>query len=180
MRIRTIEAATVTRGSTWTPGWLAAATRTGHRPGLMVLRVVLALVVFPHGAQHALGWFGGYGFGGTLSWMTGSLGFPIPLAAVAILVELAAPVALLLGAGGRLAALGIAGIMVGAIGVHASSGFFMNWFGQLPLASEGFEYHLLVLGMTAAVMVDGSGAYSVDRRIWTRRSRVDPHGGRMA
>jgi hypothetical protein len=50
-------------------------------------------------AQHFLGWFGGYGFGGTLGWMTNDLGFPAPLAALAILTEFFAPLALALGLG---------------------------------------------------------------------------------
>ncbi|MBA3258482.1 MAG: DoxX family protein [Gemmatimonadales bacterium] len=129
----------------------------------LAARVTLALVMFPHGAQHALGWFGGYGFSGTLAWMTGTLGFPAPLAALGIVTELIAPVALLLGLGGRIAALGIAGVMVFAASTHLEHGFFMNWFGSLPSGSEGFEYHLLALALAAVVMIRGSGALSIDR-----------------
>jgi putative oxidoreductase len=94
--------------------------------GAAIARIALALAIFPHGAQHALGWFGGYGFTGTHTWMTKTLGFPAPLAALAITTELLAPFALLLGLGGRIAALGVVGIMLGAISTHASNGFFMN------------------------------------------------------
>src|SRR5262245_27841074 len=128
-------------------------------------RLSLALILFPHGTQHALGWFGGYGFAGTFGWMTGTLGFPAPLAALAIVTELLAPVALLLGIGGRVAAAGLAGIMVGAVKTHASSGFFMNWLGRLPAGGEGFEYHLLVIALAAVVVIKGSGALSIDRRL---------------
>lgn len=128
-------------------------------------RVALALVIFPHGAQHALGWFGGYGFTGTLGWMTGTLGFPTPLAALAIVTEITAPVALLLGVASRFAALGIVGIMLGAISMHAPNGFFMNWFGKLPAGQEGFEYHLLVIVLCGVVAISGGGAFSVDRRL---------------
>src|SRR5262245_471982 len=76
-----------------------------------IARVSLGLILFPHGAQHALGWFGGYGFAGTHAWMTGTLGFPAILAAVAIVTELIAPIALILGLAGRAAALGTIGIM---------------------------------------------------------------------
>ena len=134
-----------------------------------IARLALALIMFPHGAQHALGWFGGYGFSGTLAWMTGTVGFPAPLAALAIVTELIAPIALLLGLAGRLAAAGIFGLMVGAASTHVASGFFMNWFGQLPAGSEGFEYHLLVMALAAVVMAAGSGALSVDRRISAAR-----------
>jgi putative oxidoreductase len=137
---------------------------TGNDTGATIARLALAAILFPHGAQHALGWFGGYGFAGTHAWMTHSLGFPAALAALAIVVELLAPIALLVGAGGRLAALGLVGLMIGAISTHVPSGFFMNWFGSLPAGHEGFEYHLLVIALCAVVVVKGSGALSLDRR----------------
>jgi putative oxidoreductase len=128
------------------------------------LRLSLAVVMFPHGAQKALGWFGGYGWSGTMGYLTGSIGLPAPLAALLILTELLAPVALLLGLLTRPAALGIAAIMAGAIAtVHAQHGFFMNWFGDQK--GEGFEYHLLVIGMALALLVRGGGSASLDRRL---------------
>jgi putative oxidoreductase len=138
---------------------------TGNDAGAAIARLALALVLFPHGAQHALGWFGGYGFAGTFAWMTGTLGFPAPLAALAIVVELLAPLALVLGVGGRAAAAGLFGLMLGAASTHLGNGFFMNWFGARPAGQEGFEYHLLVMALAAVVMVKGSGALSLDRRI---------------
>jgi putative oxidoreductase len=142
---------------------------TAADPAATVARLSLALLIFPHGAQHALGWFGGYGFGGTHGWMTKTLGFPAPLAALAIITELVAPVALLLGLAGRAAALGIIGIMLGAILTHAPSGFFMNWFGALPAGQEGFEYHLMVIALAAVVVLKGSGAASIDRALAEQR-----------
>jgi len=139
--------------------------RTTRDPVATLVRLTLALVLFPHGAQHVLGWFGGYGFQGTLGWMTGTLGFPMPLAIVALLTEISGPVALLLGLGGRLAALGVVGLMLGALSTHVANGFFMNWFGALPAGSEGFEYHLLMLALAVVIMVRGSGAWSVDARL---------------
>jgi putative oxidoreductase len=144
---------------------LRALVATEAGAGVLIARVALGLLLFPHGAQHALGWFGGYGFAGTLGWMTGTLGFPAPLAALAIGVELLAPLALLVGAAGRLAALGLVGLMAGAITTHAAHGFFMNWFGALPAGAEGFEYHLVVIALAAVVIVDGSGPLSLDRRL---------------
>jgi putative oxidoreductase len=151
----------------------------GTRPDAapFAARVVLALVIFPHGAQHALGWFGGYGFAGTYAWMTDTLGFPAVLAAIAIVTELLAPIALLLGAGGRLAALGIFGLMVGAASTHIQDGFFMNWFGRLPSGNEGYEYHLLAMALSTVVMIAGSGALSVDA--WLTR-RADAEEGRWS
>ncbi|MFL5617513.1 MAG: DoxX family protein [Gemmatimonadaceae bacterium] len=140
------------------------------RPGSasLVARIALGLVMLPHGAQHALGLFGGYGFRGTLGWMTHTLGFPTVLAAAAIIVELVAPFALLAGFGARLAALGITGLMIGAISTHAPNGFFMNWFGALPAGQEGFEYHLIAIALAAVVIVEGSGVLSVDRLLERR------------
>jgi putative oxidoreductase len=131
----------------------------------LIARLAVGLLIFPHGAQHALGWFGGHGFAGTFAWMTGTLGFPAPAAALAIVTELVAPLALIAGLGGRLAAAGIFALMLGAISTHLPNGFFMNWFGRLPAGAEGYEYHLLVLALTAIVVVAGSGAFSLDRRL---------------
>jgi len=142
--------------------------------GTLVARMTLATIMIPHGFQHALGLFGGYGFGGTLGWMTKTLGFPAPLAALAIVIELIAPFALLLGLGGRLAALGIVGIMAGAITTHAPNGFFMNWFGALPAGAEGFEYHLLAIGLGVAIALNGSGAVSMDGWLSSRFTDTRP------
>jgi putative oxidoreductase len=103
--------------------------------------------------------------------MTDTLGIPSPLAALAIVTEFVAPVALLAGAGGRFAALALAGFMAGALSTHAGNGFFMNWFGTLPAGTEGYEYHLLVIAMSLAVMIQGSGAWSVDRALVGARTR---------
>lgn len=144
---------------------------TRHDVGALAARVALGTILFPHGLQHALGYLGGYGFRGTLGWMTDTLGFPTILAALAIVTELIAPVALVLGLGGRLAALGLIGLMVGAASTHAANGFFMNWFGALPAGAEGFEYHLLAIGLGAVVAVNGSGALSIDRLLTIRFGR---------
>jgi putative oxidoreductase len=139
--------------------------RTADDPAPALARLTLAAVLFPHGAQHVLGWFGGYGFHGTLGWMTGTLGFPAPLAVLALVTEIAAPFALLFGLGGRVAALGIVGLMLGALSTHVSNGFFMNWFGSLPAGQEGFEYHILAIALAGSVVLQGSGAWSVDRAV---------------
>jgi putative oxidoreductase len=124
--------------------------------------------MFPHGAQKLLGWCGGYGFSGTLGFLTKQMGLPTPLAAGVILIEFGAPLLLLAGLATRLAAFGIGAIMVGAIAtVHASQGFFMNWGGTQ--AGEGFEYHLLALGLVGVLLIQGGGRLSLDRRLSPRR-----------
>ncbi|CAN5881884.1 DoxX family protein [soil metagenome] len=135
----------------------------------LFLRLVFAAVLFPHGAQHALGWFGGFGFAGTHGWMTGTLGIPAPLAALAIVTELVAPVLLLVGLGGRAAAAGLGVLLAVAATTHASNGFFRNWSGKQ--AGEGFEYHLLGVALAVAVVLRGSGALSIDR-VWTLRDEA--------
>jgi len=147
---------------------LRSLLRTNRDIGALVGRVMLGALLVPHGFQHGLGLLGGYGFSGTLGWMTGTLGFPAPLAALAIVTELVAPFALILGLGGRGAALGIVGLMLGALSTHLPNGFFMNWFGSLPAGNEGFEYHLVVIGLAGVVILNGSGALSLDRLIVNR------------
>ena len=143
--------------------------RTTPTPLPTLARVAVGLILCPHGAQHVLGWFGGYGFHGTLGWMTGTLGFPAVLAVLALVTEITAPVALILGLGGRIAAIGVIGLMLGAISTHVANGFFMNWFGSLPAGSEGFEYHLLVIALAGVVVLGGSGAWSLDQLLGRER-----------
>jgi putative oxidoreductase len=128
-----------------------------------LLRLTLALVLLPHGAQHLLGASGGYGFTATLAWMSGPLGIPAPLAAAGILLEFTGPLILLAGIGSRLVGLALAVFIATAGSTHLGNGFFMNWLGNMPAGVEGFEYHLLASVIAAAVAVNGAGAYSVDR-----------------
>ena len=138
------------------------ATRPNLTPA--VLRIVLALVMLPHGAQKLLGWFGGYGWSGTMGFLTQNIGMPAPFAAGVILLEFFGPLLLIAGLGTRAVALGFAGLMLGAIAtVHGEHGFFMNWSGAQ--AGEGFEYHLLVIGICIALVVSGGGRWSLDRRL---------------
>ena len=140
---------------------------TSNDVAILVVRLALAAVMFPHGAQKTLGWFGGYGFHGTLQFFTGKLGIPAPVAVLVFLAESLGAVALAFGFVGRFMAFGIAATMVGAVWmVHLNNGFFMNWTGQQ--AGEGIEYHILVIAMALAVMIRGSGALSLDRVLQRR------------
>jgi putative oxidoreductase len=147
---------------------LTKVTATTRDPAATVARVALGLVLLPHGLQHDLGWFGGYGFSGTLGWMTGTLGFATPLAALGLVVELVAPLCLLVGFGGRATAAALFAFMAFAASTHVTNGFFMNWYGKLTTGQEGFEYHLLALGLAAVVALKGMGALSLDRALFTR------------
>lgn len=139
---------------------LTLATRADL--SMPLLRVGLAAVMFPHGAQKLLGWFGGYGYEGTMGFLTGPIGLPAPLAALTIGLEFFGPILLLLGLAVRPIAAGFVAIMLGAIAsVHAPHGFFMNWSGAQQ--GEGFEFHLLVIAMSLALLVRGAGSLSFDR-----------------
>ena len=130
----------------------------------LVLRVALAIVFFPHGAQKVLGWFGGHGFGATLASFTDKMHIPLILAVLVIAAEFLGPIALLLGFLTRLAAFGIAAVMAGAIWmVHINNGFFMNWSGMQQ--GEGIEYHLLAIAIAAALMIKGAGSFSIDKKL---------------
>jgi len=127
-----------------------------------ILRLVLGVVFFAHGAQKMLGWFGGYGFSGTMGFFTGMMHIPAPFAFLAIAAEFFGGLGLIFGLLTRVAAFGIFCNMIVAVAlVHGQFGFFMNWTGAQK--GEGYEYHLLVLTTTAFLMIRGAGTASVDR-----------------
>ncbi len=133
---------------------------------LTIVRAVLGVVFLAHGAQKVLGWFGGFGLSATMGFFTGKMGIPPVLAALDIAAEFLGPIALLFGFLTRVAAFGIFVVMATAVAlVHSKLGFFMNWYGQLPAGTEGFEYHILALALAFSVMVRGGGALSVDRSL---------------
>jgi putative oxidoreductase len=136
---------------------------TSNDVAFTVLRLVLGIVFFAHGAQKMLGWFGGFGFHGTMGFFT-HMGVPAPMAFLIICTEFFGGLGLIFGLLTRIASLGVAGLMIGAIFmVHLQNGFFMNWMGTQK--GEGFEFHLLALAIAAAVLLRGAGAFSVDRAL---------------
>jgi putative oxidoreductase len=136
---------------------------------LTILRLTLGVVFFVHGAQKILGWFGVYGFSGTMAFFTQLGGIPAPLAFLAIAAEFFGGLGLLVGFLSRIAAFGIMSNMVVAIlMIHRHIGFFMNWFGNQK--GEGFEYHLLAIALCLAILIKGSRAYSIDLLLTRARS----------
>ncbi len=134
---------------------------TDSNAATTLLRLVLGIVFFAHGAQKTLGWFGGYGFTGTMGFFT-SMGVPAAFAFLAIMAEFLGGLGLIFGLLTRVAAFGItANMLVAILTVHSQFGFFMNWSGAQK--GEGFEYHLLVLAITAFLIIKGAGAASLDR-----------------
>ena len=130
---------------------------------LTIVRLVLGIVFFAHGAQKMLGWFGGYGFHGTMGFFTHN-GIPAPLAFLAICAEFFGGLGLIFGLLSRIAAFGImVNMLVAIVTVHRFNGLFMNWFGNQK--GEGYEYHLLAIVLCLVVMIKGAGALSIDRAL---------------
>jgi len=135
-----------------------------------ILRITLGGVMLPHALQKTLGLFGGAGLSGTMQVFTTQLHLPVLLGAGAIFLEQAGALALVLGLFTRAAAVATGIIMVGAVlTIHLQYGFFMNWFGTQ--AGEGYEFHLLVLAMVAALVIVGGGKASIDGA-WSRSRKT--------
>lgn len=130
---------------------------------LTFMRLVLGVVFLAHGCQKLLGWFGGYGFSGTMGAFT-QMGTPAIVAFLIIMTEFFGGLGLIVGLLTRIPAFGIACLMVGAIfTVHLQNGFFMNWYGNQK--GEGYEYHLLAIAIAATLLLRGAGAFSADRAL---------------
>jgi putative oxidoreductase len=135
---------------------------------LTIVRLVMGVVFFAHGAQKLLGWFGGYGFSGTMGFFTHQMGIPAPFAVLAICAEFFGGLGLIVGFLGRIAAFGImCNMLVAVVMVHKQNGLFMNWAGNQK--GEGFEYHLLAIAIALAILIKGSGALSADRTLTENR-----------
>ncbi len=135
--------------------------------GALVARLTLGIVLFPHGAQKMLGWFGGYGFTATLDAFTQQMNLPWLVAFAVICIEFFGSIFLILGFASRLWSLAIGGLFIGIIfTTHLEHGFFMNWYGNQ--AGEGYEYALLMVGIALAVLMNGSGKYALDTQLIKR------------
>lgn len=140
---------------------------TDNSPASLVARLALGIVIFPHGAQKALGWFGGGGFEANMRGFE-SMGIPTLLAFLAIVAEFAGSIGLVAGCLTRVAAFGIGcNMVVAALMVSWPHGFFMNWYGQQQ--GEGFEFHILAVGLALVLVIRGGGMASVDRWLATRK-----------
>ena len=142
-------------------GLISDLLRTNSDVALTIIRLVLGIVFFAHGAQKVFGWFGGYGFAATLKSFKEQMGIPVPFATLAIAAEFLGGIGLIFGLLGRIAALGIAAIMLVAIlKVNGRFGLFLDWFGNQK--GHGIEFHLLALAISVAIILDGSGPFSLD------------------
>jgi len=140
------------------------ATNTTSNIAPLIMRVALGSVIFAHGAQKLFGWFGGYGFEGTMGYFTGTQGIPYIIALLVILGESLGALALILGFFTRFMAASMFVIMLGAMFLdHVQYGFFMDWFRNQK--GEGIEFDILTFGLSLALVLTGAGAYSLDRLI---------------
>jgi putative oxidoreductase len=146
---------------------------TEPRVSLLVLRLLLGGVMFPHGAQKVFGWWGGYGLSGTINGFTTHMGIPLVFAWLAVAAEFLGSLGLIVGLLTRVAAFGIGvNMVVAVVMVHLKNGFFMDWTGNQK--GEGFEYHLLAIAAGLALMIDGGGKASLDRALAGDRGVVVP------
>jgi len=139
---------------------LQALVATGDSFAPLFLRVALGIMMFPPGAQKLLGWFGGYGFTGSMGYFTGTVGTPWVVGLLVILGEFFGSLLLIAGLGTRFAAASLVVIMLGAAWQLRGNGFFMNWFGNQK--GEGVELFILAVGLGLALVVLGGGKWSLD------------------
>lgn len=135
---------------------------------LLATRLILAFVTAAHGVQKLFGWFGGYGFEGTMGFFTETIGLPYVFGALIIIAETIGMIALALGLFGRVLSGSVIIIMLGAIlTFHGTNGFYMNWDGII--SGEGFEFHILAIGLALPVLLQGSGYFSLDYYFFKRK-----------
>jgi putative oxidoreductase len=135
----------------------------------LITRLFVGIVIFPHGAQKLFGWFGGNGFNQTLDGLINYGHLPGFIAFLVIIIESIGALCLIVGLITRFWAFFMSVNFIGIIiTVHYQFGFFMNWH-NLPNAHEGFEYHLLVVGLSLASLITGGGKWSLDSLIWGRK-----------
>lgn len=128
----------------------------------LILRLALGLVFMAHGAQKLFGWFGGFGWTGTVGFFNQALGIAPALAGLAILIEFFGGIAIILGLFTRPVALGLAVTMlVAAVKVHLANGFFLDQKG----AADGVEYIFVLFLISLYLLIKGAGTISLDKVI---------------
>jgi putative oxidoreductase len=139
----------------------------------VILRLTIGIIMLPHGSQKVLGIFGGYGFSGTMDFFTGTKHLPALVGFMVIITEFFGSISLILGFATRFWAIMMLILMTGIIlSSHIEYGFFMNWFGNQK--GEGFEFHLLIMGLAAATLINGSGKLSIDKTIMSPKKPQQP------
>ncbi|TBU97663.1 DoxX family protein [Phytopseudomonas dryadis] len=138
---------------------IKSVTSTQAGFGLTILRVLVGITFVAHGSQKLFGWFGGYGLAGVAQWME-SIGLApgYLMALMAGSAEFFGGLALILGLLVRPAAAVLTLTMLVAIfSVHIGNGFFMS--------DNGYEFALALMAASLALLVEGAGRLSLDKRI---------------
>lgn len=136
----------------------------------LIARVSLGIVIFAHGAQKLVGWFGGYGFNGTMGFLTETVGLPYIIGLLVILIESFGALFLIAGFATRIAAIGIIVNFIGVVVTsHLNSSFFMNWHSEAG-KGEGLEYFILLFGLAIITLIVGGGKASVDAFLLSRNN----------
>lgn len=136
----------------------------------LITRFSIAVVMWPHGAQLLLGSFGGGGYADTMAYFTQQAGLPWIIGLLVILIQFFGSLLILMGLFTRLTSLAMAIIVIGMIfSGHVEHGFFMNWFGTQ--SGEGYEFHLLLLGLCLSLFFSKEYKYAMDRGIFYSKKR---------
>lgn len=139
---------------------MKALFRTSRDASLTVARLILASIFFAHGAQKALGWFGGAGFHGTMHFFTAGMHIPAVFAFLAIAAEFAGSLGLFVGFFTRIAAFSLVIVMLVVIFKVSLANGLLGRPGH-----DGFEFPLSLLALALVVMIQGAGPLSIDRAI---------------
>jgi putative oxidoreductase len=127
--------------------------------GLLLLRIVLGLTMFAHGAQKLFGWFEGPGMKGTIGMCT-NLGYrsPFLMGFAVAFAEFGGGLSLATGFLTPLGALAVTVVMLNAVYlVHWSKGFFNG--------NGGYEFNLLIASAAVAIATTGPGRFAIDHAI---------------
>ncbi|GGH03216.1 DoxX family protein [Pedobacter zeae] len=132
----------------------------------LILRVTFAVVIWPHGSQLLLGWFGGPGYSNSMA-MFGAFALPAMISFLVIAIQFFGSLFILFGLFTRITSVAAIILFLGMIfKAHIQVGFFMNWSGTLQ--GEGYEYHFLVIGILLVLAIYGSGKIALDNELYKK------------
>ena len=128
--------------------------------GILILRLLLGVVFFAHGAQKVFGWFGGYGLDATVDSFA-KMGIPAVLAYVASFTEFLGGLSMITGFLTRIFAVGLTINMIVAMTlVHLKNGFF---------GPNGIEFTLTLAVVALTIFLLGPGVYSLDNQFFKEK-----------
>lgn len=140
----------------------------------MIIRFSIAIVMWPHGAQLMLGIFGGSGYSSTMDYFTNVMQLPYLIGIMVIFLQFFGSIFILVGLFTRITSLLMAIVTIGMIfSGHIEHGFFMNWFNIQK--GEGFEFHLLLLGLCLALLFARQYRFSLDYSLFGNNPKNELH-----